>query len=116
MSLLTRIALSLLLAVICAGRAAAPAGGDSAAIARYSGPDRADRILAGAKKERQLTVYTSAPVDDYAAFSAAFEKKYGIKVSVWRASSEKVQQRGVTEARAGRFDVDIFDTNGPEME
>ncbi len=104
------------LAGCCASAVAQQAGGDASGIARYEGADRAQRILQGAKKERQLTVYTSAPADDYAAFSAAFQKKYGIKVNVWRASSEKVQQRGVTEARAGRFDVDVFDTNGPEME
>jgi iron(III) transport system substrate-binding protein len=51
-----------------------------------------------------------------AVLTAAFEKKYGVKVKVWRASSEKVLQRTVTEGRANRFDVDIIDTNGPEME
>jgi iron(III) transport system substrate-binding protein len=46
----------------------------------------------------------------------AFERRYGIRTKVWRASSEKVLQRGVSEARAGRFDVDVFETNGPELE
>jgi iron(III) transport system substrate-binding protein len=46
----------------------------------------------------------------------AFEKKYGVKVSLWRAGSEKVLQRAVTEARAGRFAFDVLETNGPEME
>src|SRR3989442_3451206 len=50
------------------------------------------------------------------ALVGAFEKKYGIKVNVWRASSEKVLQRAVAEARAGRNTVDIVETNGPEME
>ena len=59
------------------------------------------------KKESELVIYTSAPVDDYIVFTVAFEKKYGIKVKVWRAGSEKVLQRAVTEARANRFDVDI---------
>lgn len=85
-------------------------------IAMYQGADREKRLAEGARKEKQLLVYTSAPVDDYAVVAAAFEKKYGIKVNVWRASSEKVVQRTVTEARANRFDVDIVDTNGPEME
>ena len=46
----------------------------------------------------------------------AFEKKYGVKVELWRASSEKVLQRAVTEARAGRHDADVIETNGPELE
>jgi iron(III) transport system substrate-binding protein len=61
-------------------------------------------------------IYTSAPVDDMAVLTAAFEKKYGVKVKVWRAGSEKVLQRTVTEARANRFDADVIETNGPELE
>jgi iron(III) transport system substrate-binding protein len=48
--------------------------------------------------------------------SQAFEKKYGVKVELWRSSSEKVLQRALTEARAGRFSVDAFELNGPELE
>jgi len=115
MRLSARVAAAVLAAGCCSAVAQQDAKSASA-IAQYQGADRARRVLQGAKKEGELRVYTSAPADDYAVFSAAFEKKYGVKVRVWRASSEKVQQRGVTEARAGRFDVDIFDTNGPEME
>jgi len=116
---------TLMLGCVLASGALAPAAGfaqlkssDSvAAIGLYAGSDRMQKLIEGAKKEETLSIYTSAPVDDYAAFSAAFEKKYpGVKIQVWRAGSEKVLQRGVTEARAGRYDVDIFDTNGPEME
>src|SRR3954468_665669 len=81
----------------------------------YQGTDRQKRLVEGAKKEGELTVYTSAPVDDMAVFTAAFEKKYGIKVKIWRAGSEKVLQRAVTEARARRFDVDVVETNGPQL-
>jgi iron(III) transport system substrate-binding protein len=89
---------------------------DVAKIAQFQGADRQQRLAEGAKRERELTFYTSAPVDDIAVLTEAFEKKYGVKVKVWRAGSEKVLQRAVTEARAGRVDVDIIDTNGPEME
>jgi len=41
-----------------------------------------------------------------------FERKYGVKVQLWRSSSEKVLQRAVAEARAGRFSCDILETNG----
>ena len=50
------------------------------------------------------------------ALVAGFEKKYGLKTTVWRAGSEKVLQRAVTEARGNRHTVDIIETNGPEME
>src|SRR5258705_9709950 len=50
------------------------------------------------------------------ALVGAYEKKYGVKVNIWRASSEMVLQRAVTEARANRNTVDVVETNGPEME
>jgi iron(III) transport system substrate-binding protein len=89
---------------------------NSAEVAGYQGADRQQRLIEGAKKEGELTIYSSAPVDDMAVLIGAFEKKYGIKVKLWRAGSEKVLQRAVAEARANRFDVDVIETNGPELE
>ena len=82
----------------------------------YSGRDRPQRLLEGAKKEKELNLYTSAQSDDMGALVGAYEKKYGVKVNIWRASSEKVLQRAVAEARANRNTVDVVETNGPEME
>jgi len=84
--------------------------------AMYKGADRQAKLVAAAKKEGEVNIYTSQPIDDMAVLTAAFEKKYGIKTKVWRAGSEKVLQRAVTEARANRFDADIIETNGPELE
>jgi iron(III) transport system substrate-binding protein len=85
-------------------------------IATYQGADRTQRLVDGAKKEGTLTIYTSATVDDMAVLTAAFQKKYGIKTQVWRASSENIIQRTSTEARGGRFDADVFETDGVAME
>lgn len=82
----------------------------------YQGADRDQRVLAGAKKEGRVAVYTSLNLKDSVPITQAFEKKYGVKVELWRSSSEKVLQRAVTEARAGRFAVDAFELNGPELE
>jgi len=87
-----------------------------AQMAAYNGADRAQKILEGAKKEGSLDIYTSAQSDDMGALVNAFQQKYGIKVNTWRSSSEKVLQRAVTEARAGRYTVDVLETNGPELE
>ena len=84
--------------------------------ATYEGPDREQRLLQGARQENALTVYTSLTVEDITEIAAAFEKKHGIKLKFWRASSEKIVQRIVTETRAGRFDFDVVETNGPELE
>jgi iron(III) transport system substrate-binding protein len=82
----------------------------------YQGADREARLLAEAKKQREVVIYTSLNLKDSVPLTEAFEKKTGLKVQLWRASSEKVLQRAVTEARAGRFACDIIETNGPEME
>ena len=82
----------------------------------YKGADREARLLEGAKREGQVSVYTSLNTKDSGPIAEAFEKKYGVKVLLWRSSSEKVLQRAVTEARAGRYAFDVLETNGPEME
>jgi iron(III) transport system substrate-binding protein len=87
-----------------------------AAIASYSGPDRTARLVAGAKKEGQVNVYTSETVDDAAALTAAFQDKYGIQLNLWRGSANDILQRAVVEARGGRFDVDTIETGGITME
>jgi len=89
---------------------------DIASLAQYSGPDREQKLAQAAKKEREVTLYSSLVVEDLTALASAFQKKYGVRVNYWRAGSEKVVQRSVTEARAGRFDVDVIETNGPELE
>ena len=97
-------------------RAFAQAKGSAIELAGYTGADRQARLLEGAKKEGPLSIYTSAQSDDMGALVAGFEKKYGLKTTVWRAGSEKVLQRAVTEARGNRHTVDIIETNGPELE
>jgi iron(III) transport system substrate-binding protein len=101
----------------CAALAISAAHAQSVAeLAAYDKPDREQKLLAGAKKEGSLEMYTSAQSDDMGAVVQAFEKKYGIKVNMWRSSSEKVLQRFVQEARAGRNTMDVAETNGPELE
>src|SRR5262249_42155182 len=105
-------------AAIAAVAIAAPCAAQTPSdIAAYGGKDREQKLYEGAKKEGELTIYTSAQTDDMGALVSAFEKKYpGIKVSVWRSSSEKVLQRSLTEARGNRHTMDVAETNGPELE
>src|SRR5437868_15398516 len=73
-------------------------------------------VVQAAKKEGEVMLYTSLVPEDLTPLAAAFEKKYGVKLKTWRANSEKVLQRAVTEMRAGRNDADVIETNGPQME
>src|SRR5215813_1008530 len=85
-------------------------------IATYEGPDREKRLIDGAKKEGELMFYSSIPVEDIAALTAAFDKKYGVKVKVWRADSEGVLQRIMNEAKARRFEVDVMAASSSALE
>ena len=87
-----------------------------AELAAYDGPDRAARLIAGAKKEGMLQFYTTIPPEYLKPIIDAFEKKYGIKVDVWRARSEAVLQRVMAEARGGRWTVDVVESISPPME
>jgi iron(III) transport system substrate-binding protein len=82
----------------------------------YQEADRDQKLIEKAKEEGTVVLYTSINLDNAEPIAEAFEKKYGIKVVLWRAGSEKVLQRVVTEGQAGRFDVDVIETNGPELE
>jgi iron(III) transport system substrate-binding protein len=96
--------------------ALAQAGDPSAQIVQYERADREQFLAQGAKKEGEVMLYTSLVPEDLTALAAAFERKYGVKLKTWRANSEKVLQRAVTEARAGRNDADLVETNGPQLE
>ncbi len=85
-------------------------------LATYEGRDRMDKITAAAKKEGALTLYTTIAEKDLPSIIKPFEEKYGIKVTVWRAGTDKVLQRTVQEARAGRNEVDAIHFGSPEME
>ena len=75
----------------------------------------ADRVER-AKREGTLVLYTSLAPTESQPLADAFEKKYGVKVTLWRALSEEVVQRVITEAKGRRYTVDVVETNGPEME
>jgi iron(III) transport system substrate-binding protein len=114
-----RRALHALLAVASLASPAFVAAQDSSALAGlavYEGVDRHQRLLEGARREGFLNLYASFPPEDLAVLNAAFEKKYGVKVHTWRAASEKVLQRTLAEAKAGRFEVDLVDSNSVPLE
>lgn len=85
-------------------------------VALYQGADREQKLLDAAKKEGVINMYTSMNLEDANPLAAAFEKKYGVKVNIWRSNGETVVQRAVTEAKANRFDMDIMETAGAQLE
>jgi iron(III) transport system substrate-binding protein len=82
----------------------------------YQGPDRDQKLLANAKKEGVVTIYTAMNLSDSRPIVDFFEQKYNIKVTLWRALADKVTQRALIEAKAGRNEADAFEIPGTEME
>jgi iron(III) transport system substrate-binding protein len=80
-------------------------------LALYQGSDRESILIEGAKKEGQLTFYTSntwvaGPV------SQEFEKKYPfIKANVWRSDSKALLKRLTEEHSAGKYLADVVETS-----
>jgi iron(III) transport system substrate-binding protein len=97
-------------------RAQRPADSPHRGLYMLQAADRQNRLLAGARKEGTVVIYTSLNTQDSVPLTGAFERKFGVKTQLWRSASEKVVQRAVAEARAGRFACDVMETNGPEME
>ncbi len=87
-----------------------------AAVAAYSGPDRTPRLIASAKKEGELMLYSSLTQDDQLKLVADFKRRYGVAVKFWRGSQAHILQRVTSETRGARFEFDVLETNAPQIE
>ena len=85
-------------------------------IANYQGANRAQRLIAGAKKERGLLLYTNIAATDIEKITPDFTRRYGVKLNVWKAGPDKILQRILREAKANRFEFDAVHISTPEME
>jgi len=113
-----RVALAALAGFAAAALAQTPAGPASPhrEIYMYQGADRDKRLVEGAKKEREVLLYSTMTVTDGKALATAFEKKYAIRVNHWRGSAERIVSRAIAEARARRHEADVFETSSHRIE
>jgi iron(III) transport system substrate-binding protein len=88
----------------------------SAPLALHAGADRFERIVAGAKKEGALTLYTTFAAYNLEKVAADFESRYGVKINSWRSGTLRVLQRVLLEAKANRLELDAILFGAPEME
>src|SRR5215831_12035166 len=79
--------------------------------------DISRELIAKAKQEGQVTYYTDLIVDQIVRpITAAFEAKYGIKVTYTRGDSQVNSIKLLNEYRAGRVMADVFGlTSGMEI-
>lgn len=79
----------------------------------YTGADREKILIAGARAEGKVTWYTSLAGSSYKELAQGFEKKYGVKVDVYRAASNDLMARVSAEAKARQYLVDTIETTLP---
>src|SRR6266853_384346 len=117
---MSRTATSLLIFVLASFAVPATRAQDRQAANReiylYQGADPAQRLLSGARKEGGLSLYTTMTPEDAGPLVAAFEERYAIKVRMWRGINQKLVQRALAEARAGKSAVDVYEGSGHGME
>jgi iron(III) transport system substrate-binding protein len=86
-----------------------------ARLGALTGADRRAQMVKEAKKEGQLTFYTSFTDDVARDVAGEFTKQFGVKVNLFRGNSETVLQRVLQESGAGRTGNDIIETDFVEM-
>jgi iron(III) transport system substrate-binding protein len=70
-----------------------------------------------ARTEAEVVLYSSLNNEQIVTLVEAFKKKYpSIKPSFYRGTSERVLQRTATEAKAGRFAVDVVTAAGFQLQ
>ena len=80
----------------------------------YSGPDREKMLIEGARREGEVTLYSSMIVNQtLRPISEAFMKRYPfIKVNYWRAESAGIFTKLSAEVRAGKVAADVVEGTG----
>jgi iron(III) transport system substrate-binding protein len=65
------------------------------------------KLIEAAKKEGELVYYTTMTLDQSKQVVDRFEKKYGIKATLFRTGGGPLLNKIFTEARGGRYDWDV---------
>jgi ABC-type Fe3+ transport system substrate-binding protein len=78
-----------------------------------SGAERQKQLLSGARTEGKAVLYGNINAEQLEKLRVDFEKRYQVKLEVYRASGERIANRFLTEARGGQFLADVV---GPSNE
>src|SRR3954470_19300841 len=90
-------------------------GAMALSLPRFGGPAlAADAVdVAAAKKEGNVTLYTSAPIAAAQKVANVFQQKYGITVELFRSGGSQVLRRFMMEHDAGRGSADVLVSSDP---
>jgi len=103
---------------LCVGQASGQAkkAPSIAELATYTGVNREQRLVAGAKAEGKVVWYTSLAGSSYKELAQGFEKKYpGVKIEPYRATSSDIMTKITAEAQAKQMIADVVETTLPTL-
>ena len=86
-----------------------------AELGAYTGADREQRLIAGAKAEGKVVWYTSLAGSSYKDLAKGFETKYGVKIEPYRAASTDIMTKVTAEAQAKQVIADVIETTLPTL-
>ena len=86
-----------------------------AELGAYTGADREQRLIAGAKAEGKVVWYTSLAGSSYKDLAKGFETKYGLKIEPYRAASTDIMTKVTAEAQAKQVIADVIETTLPTL-
>src|SRR5258708_37602857 len=66
--------------------------------------------------QQVVNVYSSMAEKDLRRLVGEFERRHGVKVNLWRSGKNRILQRVISEARAGRHEAGVIHDPSPEME
>jgi ABC-type Fe3+ transport system substrate-binding protein len=83
-------------------------------ILSYTGPDRQQKLIEGARKEGQVVFYSAMIVNQaLRPIAEKFSKKYPfVRITHWRADSEEMAQKVSAEVRANNVVGDVIEGTG----
>jgi len=82
-------------------------------LGKLSGAERQKQLLAGAKTDGKAVLYGNINAEQLEKLRGDFERRYPVKLEVYRASGERIANRFLTETRSGQFLADVV---GPSNE
>src|SRR6266403_5504996 len=82
----------------------------------YTGADREQILVGGAKTEGKVVWYTSLAGSSYKELAQGFEKKYpGVKIEPYRGTSSDIMTKITSEAQAKQIIADAIETTLPTL-
>lgn len=86
------------------------------ALSSTANEERTAKLIAGAKKEGKMLLYTGLELGHALTFINKFQEKYPfIKVEVYRTGADKLPARIIAEAGAGKLPADVITVSAVEV-